>query len=71
MSETRATEPTSTATRVISRTSRFRTWESSWAITPSSSRSLIMLSKPVVTATYAFSGLRPAANAFGASSSMT
>ena len=70
-SETRAIRPTSTATRVISRTSRLRTCDISWASTPSSSRSSISCSRPVVTATYACFGLRPAANAFGAGSSIT
>ena len=45
--------------------SRLRTCASSWAITPASSSRDSMLSRPVVTATAAFCGLRPVAKAFG------
>ena len=70
-SETSAIRPTSTATSVISRTSRFRTWEISCARTPRARARPSAGGCPVVTATYACSGLRPAAKAFGAGSSIT
>ena len=68
MSATSAITPTSTAARLISRTSRLRMCAISWAMTPSSSRVDSFSIRPVVAATYACSGLRPAAKAFGAGS---
>ena len=50
-SEASAITPTSTAARLISRTSRFRMCDTSCASTPSSSRLSIILARPVVTAT--------------------
>ena len=56
---------------VMSATSRFAMCPISWATTPwSSSRSRISR-RPVVTATLALLGSRPAANALGEGSSMT
>ena len=51
--------------------SRFFTWPSSWAITASTSRSLIKSSKPAETATDACDGLRPVAKALGEASGNT
>jgi hypothetical protein len=45
--------------------SRFLMWASSWAITPASSSLSSVSMIPRVTATTAFSGLRPVANALG------
>ena len=45
------TAPTSAASVVISRTSRFLTWPSSWPITPCNSSRLQRSSSPWVTAT--------------------
>ena len=47
------------------RMSRLRTWDSSWARTPSNSVWSMRSRIPVVTATAAFDGLRPVAKAFG------
>ena len=52
-------------------TSRFATCESSCASTPSTSRGSSRCQRPVVTATAAFFGFRPVANAFGTSLSIT
>ena len=60
-----STAPSSAATSVIFRMSRFRTCAISWAITPWSSSRFIVPSRPVVTAIEACSGSRPVANAFG------
>ena len=59
--------PASVAAIVEISTSRFLTCESSWARTPSSSSSSRIRMMPSVTATAAWSGLRPVANALGAS----
>jgi hypothetical protein len=59
------TAPASVAAIVEMSTSRFRTWDSSWARTPSSSSSSMILRIPSVTATAACFGLRPVAKAFG------
>src|SRR5437764_6986672 len=50
---------------VITITSRFWTWVSSWAITPSSSAGESNSRIPVVAHTVAVRGERPTANAFG------
>ena len=50
---------------VMTTTSRFWTWVSSWAITPSSSAGDSSSMIPVVAHTVAFLGERPIANAFG------
>ncbi len=50
---------------VITITSRFWTWVSSWAITPSSSAGVSSDRIPVVAQTVAVFGERPTANAFG------
>ena len=55
------------ATELISM-SRCSTWLSSCPMTPSISRSSISASKPLVNATEACAGFRPAANALGESS---
>ena len=52
-------------------TSRFFTWASSWAMTPSSSAGERVRMMPVVAHTVAFLGERPIANAFGMSVSAT
>src|ERR1019366_8647273 len=52
---------------VITATSRWATWEISWASTASTSRSSSRRSSPVVAQTTAAFGLRPVANAFGTS----
>jgi hypothetical protein len=57
--------PAMVAATVEIRTSRLRTWESSWASTPSSSASFMIRRMPSVTATAACCGLRPVAKAFG------
>src|SRR6478736_6405754 len=56
---------------VMTRTSRFATWESSWASTLSISCGSSRRQSPVVTATAACFGFRPVANAFGTSESTT
>ncbi len=56
---------------VITATSRWATWDSSWARTPSSSSGSRRRSRPVVTQTTAFCGLRPVAKALGMSLSAT
>ena len=66
MSASSAITPTSSATGVIRRTSRLRMCDTSCASTPSSSRSSMRSTSPVVTATNACFRLRPAAKAFGA-----
>ena len=53
------------------RTSRFAMCESSCASTPSTSRGSSRCQRPLVTATAACFGLRPVANAFGTSVSIT
>ena len=50
---------------VMTITSRFWTWVSSWAMTPSSSAGVSISSSPVVAHTVAVLGERPMANAFG------
>ena len=60
--------PAIVAETVEIRMSRCLTCASSWAITPRNSLALRIRSSPVVAATAACSGLRPVANAFGASS---
>ena len=62
--------PAIVALMVDSRMSRCLTCASSCAITPRNSRALSARMMPVVAATAACSGLRPVANAFGASSSI-
>ena len=52
---------------VITATSRWATWESSWASTASSSGSSRRRSSPVVTQTTACFWFRPVAKAFGMS----
>ena len=52
-------------------TSRFFTWASSWAITPSSSAGESVFMIPVVAQTVALLGERPIAKAFGTSVSAT
>ena len=52
-------------------TSRFFTWASSWAMTPSSSAGESVRMIPVVAQTVAFFCERPIANAFGTSVSAT
>src|SRR5207247_2913450 len=64
-----ATAPTSAASVVMRRTSRFFTWPSSWAITPCSSSRVQRSSSPRVTATWECSGSVPVAKAFGSGSS--
>ncbi len=65
-----ASTPRKPAT-VITATSRWATCDSSWASTPSSSSGSSRRSRPVVTQTTAFCGLRPVAKAFGMSLSAT
>ena len=65
------TLPSITPAMVMKRTSWFLTCPISWAITPCSSSRLRRFNNPEVTATQELSGLRPAANAFGTSSSIT
>ena len=57
--------------RVITRTSLFLMWVSSWARTPSSSSGSSRSMMPVVTQTRAFAWLRPVAKAFGTSDMAT
>ena len=57
--------------RVMISTSRLAMCESSWASTPSTSCGSSRFQRPVVTATAEFFGLRPVANAFGTSVSIT
>src|SRR5438445_377625 len=59
--------PARVAATDITRMSRFRTCETSWARTPRSSSSVRVWRMPCVTATTACCGLRPVANAFGVS----
>ena len=54
---------------VITATSRWATWDISWASTPSSSGPSRRRSSPVVTQTTEFFWLRPVAKAFGTSES--
>ena len=61
-----ATIPADEAT-VITSTSRWATWDSSWASTASSSSAVSLPMMPVVTQTTARSGDRPVANALGMS----
>ena len=63
--------PAMVAVIVISNVSWFLTCASSCAITPASSSRLSDCIRPVVTATAAFCGLRPVANALGCASSIT
>ena len=56
--------PTIAMSRVLSRVSALRTWESSWATTPCSSSRSRPSSAPRVTATTERSGVKPAAKAF-------
>ena len=56
---------------VMTVTSRFLTWVSSWPSTPSSSLSFRRRTMPVVTQTTAFLGFRPVAKALGTSVSAT
>ena len=63
-----ATMPADDAT-VMTRTSRWATWDSSCASTPSSSSGVSLPMIPVVTQTTARLGERPVANALGMSSS--
>ena len=58
------------AVMVMIKVSRFFTCANSCAITPAISSWLRLRSNPVVSATEAFSRLRPVANAFGWSFSM-
>src|ERR1039458_9992317 len=62
--------PAKVAAMELMRMSRFRTWPSSWASTPSSSSSLSSPRMPWVTATDAWFGLRPVAKALGESDRM-
>ena len=59
------------AAMVETRVSRFMTWVSSWAMTPSSSSRDRMRMMPVVAATAACCGLRPVAKALGLSEGIT
>jgi hypothetical protein len=59
--------PASVAAMALISVSRLRTWESSCASTARSSARESMRMMPSVTATAAWDGLRPVANAFGAS----
>ena len=54
---------------VMTATSRWATWESSWASTASTSGSSRRRRRPVVAHTTAALGLRPVANALGMSTS--
>ena len=56
---------------VITATSRWATWESSWARTASSSGSSSRRIRPAVAQTTALLGLRPVAKALGTSVSAT
>mgnify|MGYP000883775781 CR=1 FL=1 len=55
----------------ITSMSLFRTWDISWAMTPSSSSSGSILRSPLVATTAASLGLRPVAKALGKASSVT
>ena len=57
--------PAIVAATVMIKVSRFLMWASSWAITPASSSSGRVASRPVVTATAECCGSRPVAKAFG------
>src|SRR6185436_6774267 len=50
---------------VVTSTSRFLMWASSWASTPRTCSRGMMASSPSVTATAEWRGLRPVAKAFG------
>src|SRR5881409_3918126 len=63
-----STAPTRAASVVMSRTSRFFTCPSSWPMTAWSSSRLQRSSSPWVTATWAWLGSTPVANAFGSGS---
>ena len=66
-----AMSPATAAAMVAMRMSRFCTWESSCASTPSSWRRSRSCRMPSVTATAACDGFRPVAKAFGVSDGMT
>ena len=61
-----AISPPTVAAMVLMSVSRFFTWASSCAITPSSSSRVSNCNAPSVTATAALRGLRPVAKALGA-----
>ena len=61
------TESAADDASVITMTSRWATWESSWASTPSSSSTVSRSRMPVVTQTAEWLGERPVANALGRS----
>ena len=61
---------TAAATEPI-RMSRLRMWASSWASTPRTSSQVQTWRRPAVTATAAWSGLRPVAKALGCGSAET
>ncbi len=63
--------PAKVAVMVMISVSRFFTWESSWAMTPATSRSFIICRSPVVAATAALFGPRPVAKALGWGFSIT
>ncbi len=63
--------PATVAATVMVRVSRFLICASSCAITPASSSRFRRWTRPVVTATAAFSGLRPVAKALGWGCSIT
>jgi hypothetical protein len=65
-----ATTPTIAASRVISRISKFRMCDISWATTAWSSSRSSVVSNPSVTAMCAWKGSRPVANALGSGSGM-
>ncbi|MNP52180.1 hypothetical protein D3C76_1465530 [compost metagenome] len=60
-----AIAPAMVAVTVMVSVSRCLIWASSWAMTPASSSRFSTCMMPCVTATAAFSGLRPVAKAFG------
>ena len=60
-----AIAPAMVAVMVMVSVSRWWIWASSWAITPSISSADRWFSRPCVTATAEFSGLRPVAKALG------
>ena len=62
--------PATVATMAMINVSLLPTWAISWANTPANSFRFRILSMPVVTATVAWSGLRPVANALGESDSI-
>ena len=63
--------PAAVAAMLPMRMSRLPMWDSSWAMTPSSSSSSMICSRPCVAATAACFGLRPVAKALGEGSGMT